>query len=437
MNKLITQIFTRIKQSNILRGFASTTLWGGLSKLIMLGVTFYCSNLLTPEGFGEFGFVKNTLNMLMLICAANFSSLSSKFAAESMQSKDSLKRLILLVLFIVGFSSVCAVIALVTPEKMIHAFTGGDNVARFVRVMCLLLPLFIIQPIVASMFRGYQQFNRVGIYETLVAVLFFILVVVGIHFWDYVGAIYAILLHHALNSIIGIIVLWHYNRKTGYITKVDELKSQRSVIWVMILPVFLVSFIEAPLTWLAQAEMGRRASYAMVGSLSVITSIRFIIQILPTYFYQAFIPHATLLFVNNNHVEYFKKYHQIANAFTILLFVIIPFLVLFGKFLLGLYGKAYIEQYPSFLVSLISIPLMLFFNLFRTNMVIREHQKSILWLTIISSIVFIVFFYFFILVGINVLDSFLYAQALQCGVQLLFSYVSYAKDKRVLLKTNF
>lgn len=416
-----------------MRGFVSTTIWGGISKLIMLGVTFYCSNFLTKEGFGEYGFVKNTLNLLMLICAANFSSLSSKFAAESMQSKQSLKRLILLMSFMVSVSLIIAIVALVMPERVVQSFTGGNNVARFVKVLGLLLPLFIIQPIMASMFRGYKQFNMVGIYETVVAVLFFGMIVVGIHYWDYVGAIYAILLYYTMNSVVGVIVLWKYNKKSHYITKVDELKSECSVIWTMILPVFLISFIEAPLTWLAQAEMGRRATYAMVGSLSVISSIRFIIQVLPTYFYHAFIPHATLLFANNNHREYFKKYQQVARIFLYMLIVLIPLLVIFGRFLLGLYNKIYVDQYPSFLISLISIPLMLYFNLYRTNMIIREHQRLILWLTIFSSLAFIGFFYLFIFIGINVLDSFLYAQAIQCGIQLLIGYISYNKDKKMVL----
>lgn len=55
-----------------------------------------------------------------------------------------------------------------------------------------------------------------------------------------------------------------------------------------------MSFVEAPLLWFAQeAEIAKRGSYALVGGLSVILTIEYAIQVLPTYFYQAFTPIVT------------------------------------------------------------------------------------------------------------------------------------------------
>lgn len=429
---LHTNLLGRFKQSNLLRGFASTTIWGGLSKLFTLVVTFYCSNTLSKEGFGEYSFVKNTLNMVLVICATHFSSLAVKFATESMQSIISLKRLYILVGFIITVGLVCGILILAIPLEIIQSFTGGESVSFFVKVMGLLLPVFILQPIVASILRGYKEFNRAGIYETAVAFFFLLITVAGVQLWGYHGAIYAILAYYAINSIIGVVVLWSYNKKKHYIGRVDELRSERKVLWTMIVPVFLMSFVEAPLNWVSQAEMGRRATYAMVGSLSVIMSIRYIIQILPTYFYQAFIPHATQLFANGKHEEYYQKYKQISRALLLILLVVIPLLIVFGKFLLSLYGKGYVENYPSLLLSLAIIPMLLYGTLFKTNMIIHEHQRIMLWMTIISSVLYIGFFYILILNGVNALDSVLIAQSLQYAVQLVYGLLFYLRDKKAI-----
>lgn len=424
----------RIKHSSLLQGFLSTTIWGGLSKLLTLLVTFYCSNILTKEGFGEYSFVRNTLNMILVICATNFASLATKFATESLQSEVSIKRLYILIEFIVGFSCICGIFIICIPFNVIQSFTAGESVAYFVKIMGVLLPIFIIQPIVVSIFRGYKQFNRIGIYETCTAIFFLLITILCVNLWDYRGAIYAILIYYAINSISGMVLLCQYNHRNHYIRCVKKKHSDYNVIWTMIIPVFFMSFIEVPLTWIAQAEMGRRASYAMVGGLSVILSIRYILQILPTYFYQAFIPHATQLFTMQKHTEYFFKYRQITIALATILIIAMPLLIIFGKFLLGLYGTIYVDLYPSFIIGLIITIILLYCTLFKTNLIIREHQQLILLMTVISSVIFISVFYCLINLHINILDSYLLAQGAQFGVQLMISMVSYYKDVKCLFK---
>ena len=421
----------RVKNSNLLRGFMSTTVWGGLSKLLTLLVTFYCSNTLAEEGFGEYSFVKNTLNMILVISATQFSSLATKFATESLQSEISLKRLFILVEFIVGVGVICGITSICMPIDVIQSFTGGNSVAHFVRMMGVLLPAFIIQPIVASIFRGYKQFNRVGIYETLTSLFLLLLTIACTRIWGYYGAIYALLIYYIVNSVVGVVMLWHFNTRTHYIHNATKIHSERYIIWTMVVPVFLMSFVEAPLTWVAQAEMGRRASYAMVGGLSVILSIRYILQILPTYFYQAFIPHATQLFAACNHKAYFLKYRQIGFGLTGIFVIVMPLLTLFGRFLLGLYGASYVDLYPSFVISLIITIIILFSTLLKTNMMIREHQQLILVMTIVSSLFFVMFFYAFLHYDVNILNAYLFAQGVQYGVQLVFGLISYFKDKKL------
>lgn len=98
-----------------------------------------------------------------------------------------------------------------------------------------------------------------------------------------------------------------YNKSVHYLVKVEELTSQKACLKKIIIPVFLMSFVEAPLLWFAQAEIAKRGSYALVGGLSVILTIRYAIQVLPTYFYQAFTPIVTLLNMKGEYREYFNK----------------------------------------------------------------------------------------------------------------------------------
>ena len=69
-----------LKGSSLINSFFVTLLGSGMSKFILVAATFYCTNMLTKAEFGEFSFVRNTLAMILTICANNFSSLCTKFA---------------------------------------------------------------------------------------------------------------------------------------------------------------------------------------------------------------------------------------------------------------------------------------------------------------------------------------------------------------------
>ena len=65
----------RFVNSRLLRGFIVTLLGSGSSKIILVLTTFYATNNLSLLEFGEFSFIRNTLNTILCICALNFSDL--------------------------------------------------------------------------------------------------------------------------------------------------------------------------------------------------------------------------------------------------------------------------------------------------------------------------------------------------------------------------
>lgn len=435
IRELCYSLWNRISESDLIKGFLSSSLWGGLSKLIAVLITMYCSNKLNPDGFGEFSFIRNTLDMIIVICATHFSTLAVKFAAESIKNDDSLKKLFLLFEFTLFVSVLTCIIILVIPIGKLEAFTGSNRVAHFMRIVGLCLPVFIIQPIISAILRGYKKFNLVGIYETANFIFFFGLVAAGIHFFDTEGAIWALIIYLLVYSISGVIILGILNKKTGYIKKVSKIHEQKQSLYKMILPIFLMSFVEAPLLWLAQAEIGRKESYAIVGSLSVILTIRYMIQILPTYFYQSFVPHATVLNSDGLYKAYFKKYKQLSKMLLGVLVVLIPALIIFGRFFLKLFDEAYVDSYSSYVISILIMPFLLYSTLFKINMMIREHQVGMFYMTIISSACFLLFFYLFSYLNMNLLNAFFYAQAIQFGYQLLHSLKVYYDDTSKCLNT--
>ena len=83
---MIFKIKHHIEKSNLFKGFIVTILGSGSSKIILVLATFICSNLLGKMEFGELSFVRNTLNMILCICALNFSALCTKLTTAFVQN---------------------------------------------------------------------------------------------------------------------------------------------------------------------------------------------------------------------------------------------------------------------------------------------------------------------------------------------------------------
>ena len=67
----LLSIANRVRASELLKGFATTTFWSALSKLLIVLTTLYCSNVLTQDEFGEVSLIRYTLSTVQL-CLLKF-----------------------------------------------------------------------------------------------------------------------------------------------------------------------------------------------------------------------------------------------------------------------------------------------------------------------------------------------------------------------------
>lgn len=420
-------------KSEIFKGFATTTFFGVITKVVTVLVTLYCSNMLAPDEFGEFGYLKNTLDIIIMICAANFTSLAIKFAAESMTSEKSLRRLYILILFTLAASVLATLLLIIIPSEFLDTFFDNSNITHYIKILGLLLPVFIIYPIICALLRGYKEFKIVGIYETNVSVVYLLLIILGVLLFQGEGAIYALFLFHAIASLVGVLIIFRYNKRKHYLISVSNIKEEYKCVYSMIIPVFLMSFVEAPLQWLGQTEVAKNGSYVLVGCLTVIVQIRYIIQMLPSFFYSSFTSFVSILNAQQRHSEYYNKFSRLFRILLLMSIVLVFLLGLFGKFILGLFNDIYIENYNSYLLSLLAVPLLLLGAMYKLNMMVKEHQKGMLFMSILSSVFFVLFLYAFIALGYNVLNAFFLAQSIQFGTQCLIGWSFFTRDKKAVI----
>lgn len=422
--------FSKYKSSELFRGVTATTMWQGSSKVLLVLATLYCSNVLTGDEFGVYSFVKNTLNLIVLMCATNFSGLCTKFATESLGSNSSLRRLYLLFIFTLTISVISGIIVLLVPGHIINNYLGSGDIASYMRIIALLLPLYILQPLFSGVLLGYKEFSLVGKYDFFSSLAFCILLFTGVVVYGGSGAILALFCYYFYYSIVGVIILYKYNKKHHYLKKIDNISSEKNVIFKMIIPVFIMSFIEAPIGWLGQALIAHYDAISSVGVMTVVTQIRTFALLLPTYFFNCLTPFIVKLNQEHSYQAYFDKYARIFKILLIASVCLVFVLTLSGKIILAIFNRSYTSFYIAYLFGIALLPFQSTAILFKLNLLIREHQLVMMVMIIVSGVALLGSLFVFLELGVNCLIAVFASQISQYFVQLIFCIYIYIKDKK-------
>lgn len=420
-------------KSPFFKAFISTILGSGFSKLILIVVTFYCTHALSKEYFGAFSFVRNTLNMILCMCVANYINLCTKFAVEGQTQRVSRVRLLILYIFSL---TICLIVGLglgFAPSKWLINITGRNDLLFSFRLIGFLLPLFMLQPLNEGVLRGLKKFKVIGVVQVTTSILFFVCVAIGIRLNNYIGGIYGMLIYYGLYSVITICIVGRYINIYSIIkSHFVEIRSEVSVVNRMILPVFILSFIEAPLNWWAQVIMAKNAGMVAISTMTAILQIRNFVIILPVYYMNTFTSFATSLNAQHNYKVYYDKFGKSIIAFVLGSFLLLVVFQIFSRQILGLYGTEYAEDSFPFFIANLSIPFLLVGNLLKIDLIIHEHQRLMLIVSVISSVAFIGCMLLLIHVGIDSVVSYFGGQLAQVLIIYLVFKFQYNKNKREL-----
>lgn len=420
-------------KSKLLKGFLSTLLGSSISKIILMLATFLFANIMTKFDFGEFSFVRNTLNTILCMCALNFTSLCTKFTVEANGNKTAIKKLIILFLFSIAVCMIVGLTIFILPNTILLKIFSTYTILKSFRIIGLLLPLFILQPLIEGILRGLMMFKLIGILQILSAFFFVGVVYLGIHINGIDGALFGIIIYYTLYALISILVIIKKNPFGKDILSFKNIGEQKYILKKMIFPIFIMSFFEAPVFWIAQIILSAYGSMAAIGSMTAIMQVRNLAILVPTYFVSTFLAFVGEMNEQHRFHELFNKFHKLSQIFVIAGLLVTLLMSVLGIYILGLYGESYKTDIWAMILSNVGIPVLMLIILFRTELVIREHQKTLLYVSVLWNVVWLVSLYILLKVGIPALYAFFISQLIGWGVNLLGFYRTYIKDKKTLL----
>lgn len=433
MKELLIKTKRRINNSHLIRSFIVTILGSGISKFILVAATFICSNTLTKMEFGELSFIRNTLNTFLCICALNFTSLCTKFTTESRQSHIALQRLILVFLFSFAICLMVGLTLVVSTDNFLLKIFGSSIVVKYFRIIGWLLPLFMLQPLIEGVLRGLMKFKLIGILQSLSSLLFLGVVYVGILINGLDGAMFGVMIYYFVYSTASLVIILKLPLATEVFRDLKGWMQQTRVIPCMILPIFIMSFIEAPIMWIAQILLSKYGSMESIAGMTAILQIRNLATLVPSYFANTFISFAGKLNSERNYKLYFKQFDKLNKTLFLSGLGVAIIFSLLSKPILSLYGTAYVSDWEAMAISNFAIPFLMVLSLLKINLVLQEHQKWMLYISIFWNIIWIVTLFLFLKLGMKPLYAFFGSQLIGVGIYLIGFGMGYEKDKANLL----
>lgn len=408
----IRDITRNLVRSPLAKGFGITLLGSGVSKVILMLATFLFTHLLSKNDFGSFSFIRNTLNIIFCISALNFVGLVTKFTAEARYKHETRASLVLLFLFSLFVCAFIGIGLLLLPDTILNSIIGINSLNGYFRAVGLLLPLFMLQPLIEGVFRGLKMFKLIGVLQTSTAVLFVVLIGTGAYCSGVDGAVFGLLAYYLFYALISSLICLKkmpIKRLLSSLSMVS-LKSQIRILWIMVLPVFILSFVEAPINWWSQVLMAKYDTIGAVGSMSAILQMRNLLIIIPNYFFSTFTTFQATLNAQNNQIKYFNHLQRAFVGCLLVGIVGTLGLSLCGSFVLGLYGESYKADINAFYVAMFSFPLMITTSLMKSSLLIKEHQQLMLIAAILSSIGQIGMMYVLLPRGFNPVSVYFWGQ---------------------------
>ena len=380
-----------------------TILGSGLSRFLMVLGTILLANVLGVEGYGKFNIVRSTLNSVLIVAGLNLGTVITKYTSELISKGTSQKfevtPLAQNYIFISSLTLLMSIVLFISSEFLATELIEVPDLIDEIRLSACVLIFGILFPLNEAVYRGLQQFKRLGVFQIIGAVLFLIAVpLFGLYYGVY-GAIVGLSIYMVIMTVVTVVDLKLIaNQQNFKLSKLNSNLLSFKGLGVLTIPVLIGSFVDAPFFWAAQVMLIKFDGIEANGIVSAILQLRNLILIIPGYVGLVVLPLFSKSIIAKDKKGYrsnLNKSIKLNLVFSIIM--IIPF-ICFPNFILGLFGSDFSDKttYMSSFLAYISIPLLVISNIYNQAFIAKNLGWVGLWVTIFWNIILIAGIYFFV-----------------------------------------
>lgn len=316
------------------------------------------ARIIGQYAYGELGIIRSTINMFTIFASAGIGFTASKYIAQHRNSDPqkagevyvlstfaSLCIGSLFVIFLIFFSPLIA-------ERSLQNPTLADDI----QLGALVLFFTTINGVQNGALSGFEDFRIIAINTFLSGVIQSISLIVGCYFWGIEGAI--------VGLGLGCVALYLLNRRAlkkqlhafQISFKLSTVKKETfGILWKFSFPAILSSIMVIPVLWWAKTYLIQQSGYINMADFDVADQWCTLVFYIPGTLSQIILPLLSNTLEEGTSRQYFKlvKVNLLLNIGISM--VVGLGVIVFGKYILGFYGKEFVGTDTLFLMIISAV----------------------------------------------------------------------------------
>ena len=344
-------IINNIKKSDIGYRIANGAFWSftgtAVAKLFVLVATIVCAHILTKQEYGEFGMVRSTIYMFVVLGSAGLGLTATKFISEYRDNHK--ERIVSIYLLTNGFAIVTGllvtIIVLIFAPYLAESTLHAPHLVQPIRVGAILLLITVLNGAQNGTLSGFEDFKSIAINTFWGSVAESILMILGAYYGGVIGAVLGYGVSFIVLYVANNISIKNNFRKIGLKVKMSQFKKEDlQLLYRFSLPAALSSILVTPTIWIAKTILTRNSGFEELAVYEAADQWRVLILFIPMAVSQVALPIlSNVLGVDKSK---FWKVLKINLSLNILVALIMAIAVsILSPSIMHLYGKGYVSDY--------------------------------------------------------------------------------------------
>lgn len=346
MKKQIYDIYNRVKDSDIGYRVATGAFWSftgtALAKFIVLISSIICARILTQQEFGEFGLVRSTINMFVVVGAAGLGVTATKYISE--YKKANLERVPSIYILTNGFAWITGIIVafcvFISAKAISVNLLNTPLLETSIKVGSLLLFVTILNGAQSGTLSGFEDFKSIAINTFIGSIFESIFMLIGAYYYGVNGAVLGFGSGYIVLYICNLFSIKRHLRNFGIDIRFSLFnKKDLKLLYSYSLPAMLSSLVVAPTFWGIRTILAKDSGFAELALYEAADQWKIIILFIPSAISQIVLP---ILSSSGNSKNFWKilKINILING--LVSFVLTSGIALFSPFIMKMYGDSYI-----------------------------------------------------------------------------------------------
>lgn len=348
-----------LKRSSIARRIANGAFWSlfgsVLSRALFLVAGITIAHILSKEEYGEFGIIRSTTNMFIILATMGLGITTSKYISEFRGSNPSKAGSVYYTttLFSIVLALIISAVVFVSAPYIASESFNAPHLVTEIRCGIILLFFCTINAPQVGALLGLEEFKLLSFNTLVYGVFDFFFIVIGAYYWGVEGAICGL----GLSYFVFWLINMRQSRKRMNVLGMSCLRNRLSredfsFLWKFSFPAALSSMLVLPVFWYVKTLLVKANGFVEMASFDVADQWRIFILFIPDALSKIVLP----ILSNVNNEGNRLQYKRVLLANIILNMSVTLFLVLFvfflGEHILHLYGTNFNDTTTLFFLSI-------------------------------------------------------------------------------------